>query len=156
MPPATQSQAEFDFLTLVMWNAAGGVGGPPAAEAAVYQAMAALPGISVQQGVTDEAGVQAISVSDDGYDQLLLDPKTYQVLGLRQLNRGTASIPLTIQDLPAKYRNAKVWAALPKAEKAKLIAQAQQKLAKTWPAKGAVMESLAYVKVAEVNAPGDR
>jgi hypothetical protein len=91
-----------------------------------------------------------------GYDQLLLDPKTYQVLGLRQLNRGTASIPLTIQDLPAKYRNAKVWAALSKAERAKVIAQAQQKLAKTWPAKGAVMESLAYAKVAEVNAPGDR
>jgi hypothetical protein len=155
-PPATQAQAEFDFLTLVLWNAAGGVGGPPAVEATVFQAMAALPGIAVQQKVADEAGVPAISVSDDGYDQLLLDPKTYQVLGLRQLNRGPAEIAITIQDLPAKYRNAEVWAALSKAEKAKLIAQAQQKLAKTWPAKGAVMESLAYAKVAEVNAPGDR
>jgi hypothetical protein len=154
--PATQPQAEFDFLTLVLWNAAGGVGGPPAAEAAVFQAMAALPGISVQQRVTDEAGAQAISVSDDGYDQLLLDPKTYQVLGLRQLNRGTTDIPVTGQDLPAKYRSAAAWAALTKAEKAKLIAQAQQKLAKTWPAKGAVLESLAYAKVAEVSAPGDR
>jgi hypothetical protein len=47
-------------------------------------------------------------------------------------------------------------AALTRAEKAKLIAQAQQKLAKTWPAKGAVLESLAYAKVAEVSAPGDR
>jgi hypothetical protein len=156
VPPTTQPQAEFDFLTLVLWNAAGGVGGPPAAEAAVFQAMAALPGISVQQGVTDEDGAQAISVSDDGYDQLLLDPKTYQVLGLRQLNRGTADIPVTGQYLPAKYRNATVWAALSKAEKAKLIAQAQRKLAKTWPAKGAVLESLAYAKVAEVSAPGDR
>jgi hypothetical protein len=55
--------------------------------------MAALPGISVQQGVTDEAGAQAISVSDDGYDQLLLDPNTYQVLGMRQLHRGIADIP---------------------------------------------------------------
>jgi len=156
VPPTTQPQAEFDFLTLVLWNAAGGVGGPPAVEAAVFQAMAALPDISVQQGVADEAGAQAISVSDDSYDQLLLDPKTYQVLGLRQLNRGTADIPVTGQDLPAKYRNAAVWAALPKAEKAKLIAQAQQKLAKTWPAKGTVLESLAYAKVAEVSAPGDR
>ncbi len=31
-------------------------------------------------GLTDEAGAQAISVSDDGYDQLLLDPKPYRVL----------------------------------------------------------------------------
>jgi hypothetical protein len=156
VPPTTRPQAEFDFLTLVLWNAAGGVGAPPAVEAAVFQAMAALPGISVQQGTTDEAGAQAISVSADGYDQLLLDPKTYQVLGLRQLNRGTADIPVTGQDLPAKYRNATAWAALSKAEQAKLIAQAQQKLAKTWPAKGAVLESLAYAKVAEVAAPGDR
>jgi hypothetical protein len=154
--PTTQPQAEFDFLTLVLWNAAGGVGGPPAAEAAVFLAMAALPGISVQQGVTDEAGAQAISVSADGYDQLLLDPRTYQVLGLRQLNRGPSDIPVTGRDLPAKYWNAKAWFALSKAAKAKLIAQAQQKLAKTWPAKGAVLESLAYAKVAEVSAPGDR
>ena len=154
--PATRPQAEFDFLTLVLWNAAGGVGGPPAAEAAVFRAMAALPGISVQPGVTDEAGARAISVSADGYDQLLLDPKTYQVLGLRQLNRGTTDVPVTTQDLPAKYRHAAAWAALTKAEKAKLIAQAQQRLAKTWPAKGAVLESLAYAKVAEVSAPGDR
>jgi hypothetical protein len=132
------------------------VGGPPAAEAAVFLAMAALPGISVQQGVTDEAGAQAISVSADGYDQLLLDPRTYQVLGLRQLNRGPSDIPVTGRDLPAKYWNAKAWFALSKAAKAKLIAQAQQKLAKTWPAKGAVLESLAYAKVAEVSAPGDR
>jgi len=39
------------------------------------------------------------------------------------------------------------------------VAQAQQKLAKTWPAKGTVLESLAYAKVAEVaevSAPGER
>jgi hypothetical protein len=156
MTPTTQAQAEFDFLTDVLWNAAGAVGGPPAAEVAVFKAMATLPGISVQQGITDAAGAQAIGVSDDGYDQLLLDPKTYQVLGLRQLNRGTADIPVTGQDIPATYRNGKVWNSLSKAERDKIIAQAQQKLAKSWPAKGTVLESLAYAKVAEVSAPGDR
>jgi hypothetical protein len=156
MTPTTPAQAEFDFLTDVLWNAAGAVGGPPAAEVAVFKAMATLPGISVQQGITDAAGAQAIGVSDDGYDQLLLDPKTYQVLGLRQLNRGTADIPVTEQDIPAKYRNGRVWYALSKAQRDEIIAQAQQKLAKTWPAKGAVLQSLAYAKVAEVSAPGDR
>jgi len=58
-------------------------------------------------GVTDEAGALAISVSDDGYDQLLLDPKTCRV-------------------------------------------------AKTRPAKGTVLESLAHATVAEVSASGDR
>jgi hypothetical protein len=50
-----------------------GVGGPPAADSAAYQAMAALPGITVQQGITDTAGGQAIGVSADGggYNQLL-------------------------------------------------------------------------------------
>jgi hypothetical protein len=69
--PKTEAQREFDYLTLILWNAAIGAGGPPAAEAAAYQAMAALPGITVQQGIKDTAGGQAIGVSDDGgYDQL--------------------------------------------------------------------------------------
>jgi hypothetical protein len=49
--PKTEAQREFDYLTLIMWNAAIGAGGPPAAEAAAYQAMAALPGITVQPGI---------------------------------------------------------------------------------------------------------
>lgn len=71
--PKTEAQREFDYLTLILWNAAI-VGGPPAADAAAYQVMATLPGITVQQGITDAAGGQAIGVSDDGgYDQLLID-----------------------------------------------------------------------------------
>jgi hypothetical protein len=154
--PTNQAQAEFDFLTDVLWNAAGAAGGPPAEEAAAFKAMAMLPGIMVQQNATEGAGAQVIAVSDDGYDQLLLDPKTYQVLGLRRLNRGTADIPVTGQDIPVKYRNGSVWAALSKTERDKILAQARQKLAKTWPVKGTVLESIAYVKVTEVNAPGDR
>jgi hypothetical protein len=90
-PPTTQAQREFDFLTEILWNATVGVGGPPAAEAAAYQALATLPGITVQPGIKDTAGGQAIGVSDDGgYDQLLIDPESYQVIGIRNLSTGVA------------------------------------------------------------------
>jgi hypothetical protein len=88
-PPTTQAQREFDFLTEILWNATIGVGGPPAAEAAAYRGLATLPGITVQQGIKDTAGGQAIGISDDGgYDQLLIDPVSYQVIGIRQLSTG--------------------------------------------------------------------
>ena len=87
--PKNKGQLEFDYLSLLLWNAAGGVGAPPNAEAAAFRAMAAIPGVTVQQGITDAAGNPAIGVSDDGgYDQLLLDPVSYQVTGLRQLSNG--------------------------------------------------------------------
>jgi hypothetical protein len=76
-----------DYLMRLLWIAAGGVGGPPKAEAAVFQALADLPGITVQQGITDIAGAQAIGVRS-GYKQLLLDPVSYQVIGLREFNPG--------------------------------------------------------------------
>jgi len=132
--PKTQSQLEFDYLTLLLWNAAGGVGGPPKAEAAAFRAMAALPGVTVQQGITDAAGSQAIGVSADGYDQLLLDPVSYQVIGLLQLSTGIGPKPA---------------AADPKF---------QQKLKRLpqWPRKSAVIFSLAYAQVSEVSGPGIR
>jgi len=55
--PRTEAQREFDYLTLILWNVAI-VGGPPADEAAAYQAMAALPGITVQPGITDTAAAR--------------------------------------------------------------------------------------------------
>jgi hypothetical protein len=85
----TEAQLEFDYLTRILWNA--DLGGPPAAEAAVYRAMATLPGITVQQGITDAAGAPAIGISDDGgYNQLLLSPVTYQVTGWRVISDGHA------------------------------------------------------------------
>lgn len=157
--PRNQAQLEFDYLTVLLWNAAGGVGGPPQAEAAAFRAMAALPGISVQQGVTDAAGAEAIAVSDDGgYNQLLLDPRTYQVLGLRQLSNGTDRA-VSIGHWPASLR--KEFLALHTAqEKKKFVLEHQQlfqKLARqSGPPKGTVEESLAYAHVSEVAAPGDR
>lgn len=128
--PKTRAQLDFDLLTLLLWNAAGGLGAPPAAEAAAYHALALLPGVTVREGVRDAAGVPAIAVSaDGGYSQLLLDKVSYQVLGLRLLSTGIAPDPAR----PARAR------------------------APEGPvAKGAVQESLAYARVAEVSSPGDR
>lgn len=143
--PENRSQFEFDYLSLLLWNAAGGVGAPPKAEAAAFRAMAAIPGVTVQQGITDAAGHPAIGVSDDGgYDQLLLDPVSYQVTGLRQLSTG-------INPNNAVLPSPQQLAILSKAERQKLL---QQLKAEKWPHKGTVIQSLAYAKVSEVSGPG--
>ena len=155
-PPTTKAQLEFDYLALILWNAAAGVGGPPKAEAAVLRAMAALPGITVEQHVTDAAGADAIAVSDDRYDQLLLDSHTYQVLGLRQLSNGLG--PVKIAQLPTSLR--KQFEALLTAQQrsawwkahAPLIREIQERSGQ--PA-GTVEQSLAFVRISEVAAPGD-
>ena len=139
--PKTRSQLEFDYLALLLWNAAAGVGAPPRAEAAAYRAMATLPGVTVQQGATDAAGAPAIGVSADGYDQLLLDPRSCQVIGLRQLSTGTGPEPAADPNLPKALRQ-----------------RIGQKLNRQppWPPKGAVILSLAYARVGEVSGPGIR
>jgi len=143
--PQNKGQVEFDYLSLLLWNAAGGVGAPPAAEGAAFRAMAAIPGVTIQQGITDAAGNPAIGVSDDGgFDQLLLDPVSYQVTGLRQLSTGVgpkAAVP-TPQEL----------AGLSKAEQQKILRQL--KTPPPWPRKGTVLQSLAYKQVSEVSGPG--
>jgi hypothetical protein len=157
--PKTEAQREFDYLTLILWNAAIGVGGPPAAEAAAYQAMAALPGITVQQGITDTAGGQAIGVSDDGgYDQLLIDPVSYQVIGIRQLSTGigpmSAAQPLASGRTTPGLR--KLLAGLTKAERARLITAAKQQRGPGYPPKGTLIQEIVYAQTVEVPAPGDR
>jgi hypothetical protein len=143
--PKTRSQLEFDYLALLLWNAAGGVGGPPKAEAVVFRAMAALPGVTVQQGITDAAGAPAIGVSADGYDQLLLGPVSYQVIGLRQLSTGIG---------PKTPADPKVLAQLPKAERQR-IERALKRLPPL-PRTGAVIFSMAYAQVSQVRGPGLR
>jgi hypothetical protein len=86
--PAGRGGLEFDYLATLLWNAAGAVA-PPSAEAAVFRAMATIPGISSQRGITDVAGQPAIGLSASGGEsQLLLDPQTYQVIGARQFSEG--------------------------------------------------------------------
>jgi hypothetical protein len=142
--PKNKGQLEFDYLSLLLWNAAGGVGAPPKAEAAAFRAMAAIPGVTVQQGVTDAAGNPAIGVSDDGgYDQLLLDPVSYQVTGLRQVSNGIG--PKMTAPTPQQLSG------FPKAMQQKILRMVKNPMG---PPKGTVIESLAYAQVSEVSGPG--
>jgi hypothetical protein len=141
--PGNKNQLEFDYLSLLLWNAAGGVGAPPKAEAAAFRAMAAIPGVTVQRGITDAAGNPAIGVSDDGgYDQLLLDPVSYQVTGLRQLSTGVGPLVAPSPEQLAKF---------PKAEQQEILRKVKDQ---KWPRKGTVVQSLAYAQVSEVSGPG--
>ena len=142
--PKNKGQLEFDYLSLLLWNAAGGVGAPPNAEAAAFRAMAAIPGVTIQQGITDAAGNPAIGVSDDGgYDQLLLDPVSYQVTGLRQLSNGIG--PKMAAPSPQQL------AGYPKAMQQQILRKLKNPAG---PPKGTVIQSLAYAQVSEVSGPG--
>jgi hypothetical protein len=142
--PENKGQLEFDYLGLLLWNAAGGVGAPPKAEAAAFRAMAAIPGVTVQQGITDVAGNPAIGVSGDGgYDQLLLDPVSYQVTGLRQLSNGIG--PKMAAPSPQQL------AEYPKAMQQQILRKLKNPAG---PPKGTVIQSLAYAQVSEVSGPG--
>ena len=47
----------------------------------------------MQQGITDTAGGQATGISDDGgLDQLLIDPTSFRVIGIRYLASGIAEV----------------------------------------------------------------
>jgi hypothetical protein len=95
-PPAahTRAEKEFAYLLELLWNGVDAT--PPAAEAAVYRAMSTIPGVSTQAGITDVAGRPAIGVSaNGGYTQLLLDPQTYEVIGLRGTSTGTTPTGVT-------------------------------------------------------------
>jgi hypothetical protein len=142
--PKNKGQLEFDYLSLLLWNAAGGVGAPPKAEAAAFRAMAAIPGVTVQQGITDAVGNPAIGVSGDGgYDQLLLDPVSYQVTGLRQISNGIG--PKVAAPSPQQL------AGYPKAMQQEILRKLRNPAG---PPKGTVIQSLAYAQVSEVSGPG--
>jgi len=152
--PKTEAQREFDDLTLILWNVAL-AGGPPAA----YQAMAALPGITVQQGITDTASGQAIGISGDGgYDQLLIDPASDQVIGIRQLSTGIG--PMSIAQALASGHISpslrKLLAGLTKAERDRLITGAKKQHPPAYPPKGTLIQEIVYAQTAKVPAPGDR
>ncbi|WP_034267865.1 CU044_5270 family protein [Actinospica robiniae] len=86
---------EFDYLSQLIWNAYAAA--PGSALAAVFKTMAAIPGITVEQGVKDVVGRPSVGVSNNGgTDELLLDPTTYQVVGMRvlsQVPKGDANGP---------------------------------------------------------------
>ena len=81
LAPRTAGEAEFDYLAQLLWDAYAAA--PPAALAHVYQAMADIPGVTVARGLTNAVGRAGIGVSaNGGVSWLLLDPQTYQVIGL--------------------------------------------------------------------------
>jgi hypothetical protein len=82
LAPRTVGDAEFDYLAQLLWDAYAAA--PPAALAHVYQAMAEIPGVTVTRGLTNAVGRSGIGVSANGVSWLLLDPRTYQVIGLNE------------------------------------------------------------------------
>ena len=121
---SSRRQLEFQYLSQLLWNAAQAA--PASAEAAVFKAMATIPGVSAQSGVTDAAGRPAIALADEGDEQqLLFDPQTYQVAGLRTVSDGS-------------------WPASPVAATSKTLPN------------GTVVDSIAFASVAFVNQPGAR
>ncbi len=123
--PKSPDELEFDYLAQVLWNSAAGE--PPAAEAAVFRALAAIPGVSSQQGITDVTGRPVIGLSDNGgKTQLLLDPKTYQVIGMRAASTGTDPVRTIAGKGPEV----------------------------PWPPKGTIIESMAWAQVTMVSGPG--
>jgi hypothetical protein len=128
--PASRGGLEFDYLAQLLWNAAGAAA-PPAAEAAVFRAMAAIPQVSSQRGITDIAGQPAVGLSaSGGKSQLLLDPQTYQVIGVRVFSEGQKVSPRAAGRKAAKLH--------------------------TWPPKGTLFISMAWAQVTMVSGPGRR
>jgi len=67
---------------------------PPAVQAAIYRALPSIPGVQLQRGAVDAAGRHGVAFarvyelpSDDGHirAEIILDPRTYQYLGWRQV-----------------------------------------------------------------------
>jgi hypothetical protein len=100
LAPRTAGEAEFDYLAQLLWNAYAAA--PPAALAHVYQAMADIPGVTVTQGLTSAVGRPGIGVSaNGGVSWLLLDPQTYQVIGLGEKALSQASV--TVKGAPITF-----------------------------------------------------
>jgi hypothetical protein len=141
--PAAMSHAlavrEFKFLAQLLWNASLV---PTGAESDVFNALATLPGISVQQGQTDAVGQPAIAVGTTGANgkQLLFNPTSFRVLGIRSTTPPPQLCTPTTCGAGATTTTAGGTGTSP-------TLTAETRLNST---------SLAYAKVALVPAPGDR
>ena len=103
-PPAhpTPGQQQFEFLTTLLWNAAQA--SPPHAAAAAYHALATIPGVSAEH-TRDAVQRPAIALAITGGDQqLLLDPHSYRVTGLRTVSDGSWPVNPDRRDGPTYPR----------------------------------------------------
>ena len=100
LAPRTIGDAEFDYLAQLLWDAYAAA--PPAALAHVYQAMAEIPGVTAARGLTNAVGRAGIGVSaNGGVSWLLLDPRTYQVIGLNE--RAIGARPAKVKGGPLTF-----------------------------------------------------
>lgn len=94
----------FSFLITVMWNAPVGV--PPEHQAAAFRALAKIPGVTVQTGLTDAAGRPATGLTFKTGNGLngtfFLDPHTYTISGLGYKGAGLARIATAVVDKPGQ------------------------------------------------------
>jgi hypothetical protein len=93
LAPTTTGQAEFDYLAFLLWQSYAAA--PPAAQAHVYQAMAAIPGVTVTRGMRTAAGRGGVGVTANGQSWLILDPRTFQVIGVNE-----KTIPAKVKGVP--------------------------------------------------------
>ena len=109
LAPTSQGQAEFDYLAQLLWNAYAAA--PPAAQANVYRAMAVISGVTVRTGLTNAVGRTAIGVSaNGGVSWLLLDPRTYQVIGINEKAINVKSVKIKNYPLTFSGTISMAWA----------------------------------------------
>ena len=109
LAPTSAGDAEFDYLAQLVWEAYAAA--PPAALAHVYQAMAELPGVTVSRGLTNAVGRAGIGVSaNGGVSWLLLDPRTYQVIGLNEKAISARSVTVKGSSLTFSGTISMAWA----------------------------------------------
>jgi hypothetical protein len=100
LAPRSVGDAEFDYLAQLLWDAYAAA--PSAALAHVYQALADIPGVRVAPGQTNAVGRTGIGVSaNGGVSWLLLDPRTYQVIGVNE--RAISPRPVKEQGSPLTF-----------------------------------------------------
>jgi hypothetical protein len=79
-----RNSSAFLNLAQLIWNSPAGA--PPGVQAALYRAMAQIPGITVDVNARTVNGQPAISVGG-----LLFDPHTYQMIGARSVTPNSIS-----------------------------------------------------------------
>jgi hypothetical protein len=82
----TGDQLAFDNIRQLLWDFVAGA--PPRTEAALYRALALLPGVEVRQNVEYAPGRTAIGVFRPAGHAILLDPATYRMIGWVNVSTG--------------------------------------------------------------------
>jgi hypothetical protein len=104
-------QRAFANARELLWNSP--LGAPPKAEAALFRALATLPGIRVDK-VKDAIGDPAIGLSLPHTGEILLAPETYRFLGTRVVSDGVQKRPQPPAGLSAEKLKAWTkWASNP-------------------------------------------